>query len=64
MIPAYSKKIDLPQKVDTSNASLEEQVSHLSEQVRILRDTVEYMNREKSRLKSEVESLRSYISKR
>lgn len=64
MIPAYSKKIDLPENTVQTQASLEQQVAHLTEQVRMLTQTIEYINREKSRLKNDVEMLRSYLSKR
>lgn len=64
MIPAYNKEIPKTEKPQDVNTSLEEQVQHLQEQVRILRDSIEYSNRERSRMKSEIDSLRYEINRR
>lgn len=64
MIPAYSEevKIQVVEK-DAGLLTLEQQVSQLREQVRQLQETVEYMNREKMRLKSDLDTLKNLIQR-
>jgi regulator of replication initiation timing len=63
MIPAYSEDIKLVFKEADSNAPMEQQIRQLQEQMRQLVETVEYINRERSRLKAEVEDLKHRFSK-
>jgi predicted RNase H-like nuclease (RuvC/YqgF family) len=64
MIPAYSEevKIQITEK-DAGLLTLEQQVSQLREQVRQLQETVEYMGREKMRLKSDLDTLKNLIQR-
>lgn len=64
MIPAYNQKVDLPVVEQDSNDSLEQRFRQLQEQVLELRQTVDYLQREKSRLKSDVQTLASALNKR
>ena len=64
MIPAYSKEIQTLETPKGVDISLEEQVKLLHEQVRILRETIDYVNRERSRMKGEIESLKAHINRR
>jgi predicted RNase H-like nuclease (RuvC/YqgF family) len=63
MIPAYSEEVKITVVERSSDKTLEQQVADLREQVRQLQETVEYINRERSRLKSDLESLRYSINK-
>jgi len=63
MIPAYSEQVNIKVMETSENLSLEKQVNNLEEQVRLLKETVEYMNRERSRMKSEIESLNARLNK-
>lgn len=63
MIPAYSEQVNIKVMEASENLSLEKQVNNLEEQVRLLKETVEYMNRERSRMKSEIESLNARLNK-
>jgi predicted RNase H-like nuclease (RuvC/YqgF family) len=64
MIPAYSEevKIHITEK-DAGLLTLEQQVLQLREQVRQLQETVEYMGREKMRLKSDLDTLKNLIQR-
>jgi predicted RNase H-like nuclease (RuvC/YqgF family) len=62
MIPAYSEEVKITIKEDP-NAPLVQQVKELHEQVRLLTETVEYMNRERSRMKSDLDQLRAAINR-
>lgn len=63
MIPAYSEEIKLVITEADSNAPMEQQLRQVQEQIRQLVETVNYINRERSRLKAEVEDLKHRISK-
>jgi predicted RNase H-like nuclease (RuvC/YqgF family) len=63
MIPAYSEEVKITVVERSNDKTLEQQVADLREQVRQLQETVEYINRERSRLKSDLESLRYSINK-
>jgi predicted RNase H-like nuclease (RuvC/YqgF family) len=63
MIPAYSEQVNIKVIEKNENLPLEQQVNNLEEQVRLLKETVEYMNRERSRMKSEIESLNARINR-
>jgi phage shock protein A len=63
MIPAYSEDVKITIKEQNNDGSLENQVKELHEQVRLLRETVEYMNRERTRLKQEVEQIKNALSR-
>ena len=64
MIPAYNQTVEIPEVVQESGASLEQQVKVLQEQVLQLRQTVEYLQREKSRLKSDVQTLAAALNRK
>jgi regulator of replication initiation timing len=63
MIPAYSEEIKITIKEQGLDPNLETRVKELHEQVRLLTETVEYMNRERSRMKSELDQLRAAINR-
>jgi regulator of replication initiation timing len=63
MIPAYSEDVKITIKEQNNDGSLENQVKQLNEQVRLLKETVEYMNRERTRLKQEVEQIKNALSR-
>ena len=63
MIPAYSEEVKITIKDKPLDPNLETRVKELHEQVRLLTETVEYMNRDRSRMKSEIEQLRSAINR-
>ena len=63
MIPAYSEEVKITIKEQTLDPNLETRVKELHEQVRLLTETVEYMNRERSRMKSELDQLRAAINR-
>ena len=63
MIPAYSEEVKITIKDHALDPNLETRVKELHEQVRLLTETVEYMNRERSRMKSELDQLRAAINR-
>jgi|GEM_PF-4013728 predicted RNase H-like nuclease (RuvC/YqgF family) len=63
MIPAYSEEVKITIKEQGLDPNLETRVKELHEQVRLLTETVEYMNRERSRMKSELDQLRAAINR-
>jgi regulator of replication initiation timing len=63
MIPAYSEEVKITIKDHVLDPNLETRVKELHEQVRLLTETVEYMNRERSRMKSELDQLRAAINR-
>lgn len=63
MIPAYSEEVKITVVESDKNASVEQKLQQLQEQVNRLTEAFDYINRERSRLKAEVESLRSMISR-
>jgi phage shock protein A len=63
MIPAYSEEVKITVKEPGNKTDLEPQVRQLQEQVRQLIETVEYMNRERSRLKADIDILKSKLNK-
>ena len=63
MIPAYSEEVKITIKDQALDPNLETRVKELHEQVRLLTETVEYMNRERSRMKSELDQLRAAINR-
>ncbi len=62
MIPAYKEevKIQIIEK-DSNLLPLEQQVRQLQEQVRQLQDTVDFMTRERLRLKSDLDTVRNAV---
>jgi predicted RNase H-like nuclease (RuvC/YqgF family) len=63
MIPAYSEEVKITIKEQGLDPNLETRVKELHEQVRLLTETVEYMNRERSRMKSDLDQLRAAINR-
>jgi predicted RNase H-like nuclease (RuvC/YqgF family) len=64
MIPAYSEEVKIHvHEKDADFLPLEQQVRQLQEQFRILQESVEYMNRERARLKSDLDQLRNAINR-
>ena len=64
MIPAYSKKVEIPEIKKDPRESLEQQLSRLEEQVRVLTQTVDYLTREKTRMKTDVQALASAVARK
>lgn len=64
MIPAYSEEVKITIKEQNKVADdLEQKVTQLEERVRQLYETVQYMERERVRLKTEVELMKSKLSR-
>jgi phage shock protein A len=64
MIPAYNEKIEpMPIVEDPTKQSVEQQIRMLQEQLAQLRETVEFMNRERTRLKNEVDRLSAQVNR-
>ena len=63
MIPAYSKEVMIPEVKKDPRESLEQQLSRLEEQVRVLTQTVDYLTREKTRLKTDVQVLANVVAR-
>lgn len=64
MIPGYKEEVKLPEAKQESNQSVEHKLTILESQVQQLVERVAYIDRERSRLKSEVESLRAQLNRR
>lgn len=62
MIPSYSEEVKI-QIVERDDRDFADQISDLKEQLDRLRETVEYINRERSRMKSELEEIKHSIRK-
>lgn len=62
MIPSYSEEVKI-QIVERDDRNFADQISDLKEQLDRLRETVEYINRERSRMKSELEEIKHSIRK-
>jgi len=62
MIPSYSEDVKI-KIVEKDDRELSVQIFELKEELRQIRETVEYINRERSRLKSDLESLKSLINR-
>jgi predicted RNase H-like nuclease (RuvC/YqgF family) len=58
MIPSYKEEVKITVIESSRELSLEQQVKELQEQVRILKESIDYINREKSRLKSDIDLLK------
>jgi len=64
MIPAYKEEVKITVvEAPKPQGNLEEQVRQLQEQVHRLTETVNYMERERQRLKGELDIVKSKISK-
>jgi hypothetical protein len=63
MIPAYSEEVKITIKEQGLDPNLETRVKELHEQVRLLTETVEYMNRDRIRMKSELDQLRAAFNR-
>lgn len=63
MIPSYKEEVKITIKEVDPSQPLSEQVQRLQEQVQRLAETVDYINRERSRMKVELESLRSKLNR-
>jgi len=61
MIPSYSEEVKITIAENDSNLTIQQELAQLKEQVRQLYETVEYINRERSRLKSELEQVKSFL---
>lgn len=64
MIPSYKEEINITViEGSKSESSLEDQVRQLQNQVQRLFETVNYMERERQRLKGEIETLKSRMNR-
>lgn len=61
MIPSYSEEVKITVHENNDNLTIQQELAQLKEQVRQLHETVEYINRERIRLKSELEQVKSFI---
>lgn len=65
MIPAYKEQVNITIVEQTSQThNVEQKVQQLEERVRKLYETVQYMERERSRLKSEIDTIRQQLNKK
>ncbi len=65
MIPAYKEDVKITIVEQTQQANdLEKKVQHLEERVRQLFETVQYMERERSRLKGEIDTLKHQLNRK
>jgi len=64
MIPAYKEEVKITIKEQTKiTGDLEQKVSQLEERVKQLYETVQYMERERSILKADIESMKSQLNR-
>lgn len=64
MIPSYKEEVKITIKEQTRSVDdLEGKVQQLEERVRQLYETVQYMERERVRLKADMESMKSHLSR-
>lgn len=66
MIPSYKEevKITVVDQKAVDDRDLLSQINELKEQVRQLSEMVNYMDRERSRVKSELENIKGVISRK
>jgi FtsZ-binding cell division protein ZapB len=66
MIPSYKEevKITVVDQKAVDDRDLLSQIAELKEQVRQLSEMVNYIDRERSRIKSDLDSVKSIISKK
>ena len=62
MIPSYSEKLPVPEQKHSSNSD-DNQLQVMSQQINSLKQAVDYLQRELSRLKSEVQSLAQTLNR-
>lgn len=66
MIPSYKEevKITVVDQKEDEDKNLLAQINELKDQVRQLSEMVNYMDRERSRIKSELENIKGVISRK
>lgn len=66
MIPSYKEevKITVVDQKEDGDKNLLAQINELKDQVRQLSEMVNYMDRERSRIKSELENIKGVISRK
>jgi hypothetical protein len=63
VLPSYSENVNI-KIVEKDGGDQDTQIRELKEQIQQLRDTIEYMNRERVRMKNDIESMKTMISRR
>jgi regulator of replication initiation timing len=61
VIPSYKEEVKISIQEKSQDLSFEQQIKDLQEQVRVLRESVDYITREKSRMKSEIDQLKNRL---
>jgi hypothetical protein len=64
MIPSYKEDVKITIQERDQSSNVEQQLQLMQEEIRILRETVNYIDRERMRLKSDIESIKILINKR
>ena len=63
VLPSYSENVNI-KIVEKDGSDLETEIRNLREQVQQLRETIEYINRDRVRMKNDIESMKAIISRR
>ena len=63
MIPGYNRPVQVPQAPTELEPKSDQQLPMLQDQITQLRQTVEYLQREHSRLKSDIQTLAQAINR-
>jgi len=63
VLPSYSENVNI-KIVEKDGSDLETEIRNLREQLQQLRETIEYINRDRVRMKNDIESMKAIISRR
>lgn len=63
VLPSYSENVNI-KIVEKDGGDLETEIRNLREQLQQLRETIEYINRDRIRMKNDIESMKAIISRR
>lgn len=63
MIPSYKEEVKITIIDEKKDLSIDQQIGELKEQIRQLKETVDYLHRDKNRLKSEIDSIKNSLKK-
>lgn len=63
VLPSYSENVNI-KIVEKDGGDLETEIRNLREQLQQLRETIEYINRDRVRMKNDIESMKAIISRR
>lgn len=63
VLPSYSENVNI-KIVEKDGSDLETEIRNLREQLQQLRETIDYLNRDRVRMKNDIESMKAMISRR